>query len=35
MNPGLTMLEFSVETENGEEYFFGIDREKTVVGIPG
>ena len=35
MNPGLTMLEIEVETQNGEKYWFGIDREKTVVLVPG
>ena len=34
MNPGLTMLEISVETENGDVYGIGIDREKTVVFVP-
>ncbi len=35
MNPGLTMLELEVETEKGERYFFGVDRKKTVVKVPG
>lgn len=34
MSYGLTTLELSVETENGEVYGFGIDREKTVVKVP-
>ena len=34
MNRGLTMLEIRVETENGDLYGVGIDREKTVVFVP-
>lgn len=34
MNHGLTMLEIRVETENGDVYGIGIDREKTVVFVP-
>lgn len=34
MNPGLTALKLEVTTENGEVYIFGIDREKTIVGVP-
>ena len=35
MNHGLTMLELSAETVSVERYGFGIDREKTIVFIPG
>lgn len=34
MNPGLTALKLEVTTENGEVCIFGIDREKTIVGVP-
>lgn len=30
----MAMLEIVVETQNGERYWFGIDREKTVVKVP-
>jgi len=34
MQLGLTMLSLEVETENGEEFFIGIDRYKTIIGHP-